>query len=291
MKASRSEFIEVLGIPIHIRRWGEKGQPTIFLLHGWQDASATFQFMVDGFTRHFNIIAPDWHGFGLSAWGSGFYHLSDYAACLDAILDAYSPDRPAMLVGHSMGGNVSGLYAGARPERVAKWVNMEGYAPVPGYGGRSPAKVLSRWLRHRNPREEDTFFESQSAVNEEFSRLYPRLSDDRRAFLIEHLTVERAEGRWAYRSDPRARVITALPLAADQVKDIWSNVTADTLCLRGARSFVTSAFAEHPADLAERLGTLRRGREIVIEDAGHNMHHDQPLQVAALIEAFLTGSL
>jgi pimeloyl-ACP methyl ester carboxylesterase len=35
--------------------------------------------------------------------------------------------RPVNLVGHSMGGNVAMLYAGVRPERVRRLINLEGF--------------------------------------------------------------------------------------------------------------------------------------------------------------------
>lgn len=67
-KASRSEFHPIRGLRYHVRTWGEPGSPSMFLLHGWMDVSASFQFLVDSFTRDWRVIAPDWRGFGLSEW-------------------------------------------------------------------------------------------------------------------------------------------------------------------------------------------------------------------------------
>ncbi len=144
MKQSRSEFIDLRGVRHHVRRWGDPDAPALFMLHGWQDMSATYQAVVDRFTADFNIIAPDWRGFGLSDWGTDPYYLTEYVLGLDEILDLYSPDRPAAIVAHSMGGNVTGLYAGSRPERVAKFVNIEGFAPVPGFGADSVPEFLGQ---------------------------------------------------------------------------------------------------------------------------------------------------
>ena len=38
-----------------------------------------------------------------------------------------SPALPVNLVGHSLGGNVAALYAGVRPARIARFVNLEGF--------------------------------------------------------------------------------------------------------------------------------------------------------------------
>jgi len=68
MKPSRSEFHAIRGLRHHVRIWGEAAAPRLFLLHGWMDVGASFQFLVDSFVRDWQVIAPDWRGFGLSDW-------------------------------------------------------------------------------------------------------------------------------------------------------------------------------------------------------------------------------
>ena len=47
MKPSRTEFIAIRGLRYHVRQWGTPGAPKLFMLHGWMDCAASFQFMVD----------------------------------------------------------------------------------------------------------------------------------------------------------------------------------------------------------------------------------------------------
>ena len=98
----------------------------LFLLHGWCDVSASWQFMIDAMSRNWRVVAPDWRGFGLSQWNNDVYWFPDYVADLDALLLHYSPQEPVRLVGHSLGGNAACIYAGIRPERIARLVNLEG---------------------------------------------------------------------------------------------------------------------------------------------------------------------
>ncbi|MBI4193780.1 MAG: alpha/beta hydrolase, partial [Betaproteobacteria bacterium] len=65
MKASRSHYHDIRNVRYHVRTWGEPHQPALFLLHGWMDVSASFQFLVDCFREDWYVIAPDWRGFGL----------------------------------------------------------------------------------------------------------------------------------------------------------------------------------------------------------------------------------
>jgi pimeloyl-ACP methyl ester carboxylesterase len=66
MKSSSSEFIPVRGLQYHVRHWGKDGAPKLFMMHGWMDVSASFQFVVDCLSRDWHVIAPDWRGFGLT---------------------------------------------------------------------------------------------------------------------------------------------------------------------------------------------------------------------------------
>src|SRR5256885_13949939 len=119
MKPSQSEFVQIRGLRYHCRCWGGERAPKLFMLHGWMDVSASFQFLVDALRRDWRVIAPDWRGFGLSEWAkSDSYWFPDYFADLDRLLEHFQADSPTTLVGHSMGGNVAAMYAGIRPERV-----------------------------------------------------------------------------------------------------------------------------------------------------------------------------
>ena len=127
MKPSASHTFPIRGLAYHVRTWGDAHAPSLFMLHGWMDVGASFQFLVDALRRDWYVIAPDWRGFGLSEWPDDGYWFVDYLADLDALLDLFAPDEPARLVGHSLGGNVVMLYAGVMPQRVARVVSLEGF--------------------------------------------------------------------------------------------------------------------------------------------------------------------
>ena len=142
MKPSHSQFHTIRNLRYHVRCWGEAGAPQLFLLHGWMDVSASFQFLVDSFARDWQVIAPDWRGFGLSEWARDGYWFPDYYADLDALLEIYQPDTAVNLLGHSMGGNVACTYAGIRPQRVAKLVSLEGFGASRMQAGEAPQRRM-----------------------------------------------------------------------------------------------------------------------------------------------------
>ena len=286
MKPSRSDFHSIRGLRYHVRTWGEPRHPKLFLLHGWMDVSASFQFLVDSFEREWHVLAPDWRGFGLTQWASEGYWFPDYYADLDAILTLYQPDSPVYLVGHSMGGNVGGIYAGLRPDRVAKLVTLEGL----GTARTKPDSVRERlidWLDGQLETREFARYRSFAELAARLKRNNPRLSDDQAEFLARHWGHETAAGTVELRSDPRHKALNPYLYRIEEAVACWRNVAAPVLLVTGRESHVPSRLKDTPEQFAERKSAFRDFREAQLEDCGHMMHHDQPGQLAKLIEAFL----
>ena len=187
MKDSRSRFLDVRGLRYHVREWGDASAPKLFLLHGWMDVSASFQFTVDALARDWHVLAPDWRGFGLSQWTPGGYWFPDYIGDLDALLDRLCADEPARVVGHSMGGNIAGLYAGIRPERVSKLVLAEGF----GLPRTVPDQAPGRYLKWLDANGEAPALRPYADFDEVAARLKantPGLGDERARFLANRLS-------------------------------------------------------------------------------------------------------
>ena len=144
-KKSRTERIDIRGLRYNVRHWGPENAPAVFFLHGWMDCSPTFQFVVDALEKDWHVIAPDWRGYGESEWLLQPYWFPDYYADLDRLLEHYSPGKPARLVGHSMGANISATYAGVRPQRVAQLVMLDFLGLKPPPEADSPFQ-LRKWL-------------------------------------------------------------------------------------------------------------------------------------------------
>ncbi len=175
MTPSESLIVPIRGLRYHIRAWGPADAPPAMLLHGWMDVSASFQFLADAMRSEWRLYAPDWRGFGLTEWTTaGSYWFPDYLADLDALLAHLSPHAPVALVGHSMGGNVACLYAGVRPERVAKLANLEGFGLTSVQAEEVPPRY-ARWLDEL--REEPRFldYESFAALAQRLQTQNPRL--------------------------------------------------------------------------------------------------------------------
>ncbi|WP_420992574.1 alpha/beta fold hydrolase [Cupriavidus sp. 30B13] len=291
-ETSRSEFITLRGLAMHVRHWGRAGAPKLFALHGWMDVAASFQFMVDALERDWHVIAPDWRGFGQTGWptrhpGTGSYWFPDYLADLEAVLDHFQPGEPVNLVGHSMGANVACFYAGIRPARVRRVVDLEGFGMTGAHAGQAPGRY-ARWLDElRQPPALKTY-DSMAAVAARLQKTNPRLPDDRAAFLAEHWSARNGEGRWEILGDPAHKMVNPVLYRLDEVMAIWAQATAPVLHVEARDSQTLSHIARgQPLDeFRQRFQAFRDFRAAVIDDAGHMLHHDQPRAVAALVDGF-----
>ena len=287
LKPSQSNFHTLRSLRYHVRTWGEPAAPNLFLLHGWMDVSASFQYLVDAFARDWHVVAPDWRGFGHTEWARDGYWFPDYYADLDAILNLYQPDSPVLLVGHSMGGNIAGTYAGLRPGRIAKLVTMEGLGMARASADAAPGRLV-QWL---NAQTAPPRFASYGSFAELAARLKgknPRLRDDQADFLARHWGRETESGAVELLSDPRHKAANPYLYRIDEALACWRRVTAPVLLVNGSNSHIQGWMKDQPDQLAERKAAFRDLREVELEDCGHMMHHDQPQRLAALLEGFLT---
>jgi pimeloyl-ACP methyl ester carboxylesterase len=303
-RASRSEFVPIRHLSYHVRRWGtpQPGKPPLVLVHGWMDVAASYQFVVDAFSDAFAqdrcIIAPDWRGFGLTRNPPGVDHywFPDYLADLDFLLDHYAPGQAVDLVGHSMGGNVVMLYAGARPERIHRLVNLEGFGMPATRAAQAPGRY-AQWMDELKAlhRGETALkpYDDAAGVARRLMKTNPRLTQDKADWLAQHWARpedgDDGTTRWTVLGDPAHKITNAQLYRLDEALAVFQRITAPTLAVEASDDSLSQWWNGRYtlAEYHERLKSVPNARQAVVHDAGHMLHHDQPLQVARLIEDFL----
>jgi pimeloyl-ACP methyl ester carboxylesterase len=299
LKASLSQFVGIRGLRYHVRTWGDAAAPALYMLHGWMDVGASFQFLVDALVRDWHVIAPDWRGFGDSQWCDDGYWFPDYLGDLDALLDHFTGNEPARLVGHSLGGNVVMLYAGARPERVERVVSLEGFGIPEEAAARAPVK-LAKWLDALAAPPSFRPYANLDAVADQLRKKNPRLSAERALFLAGHWARVDADGSARLVSDPRHKMPTATVYRMEEVVAVWKTISAPVLWVAATESFIPRWLAAHPEGEAAtdglvavraRLAHVANGALATVSEAGHMLHLDRPEAVAELIEPFLARAL
>lgn len=290
MRPSTSLYFEVRGLRYHVRRWPGDPARRMVLLHGWMDVSASFQFLVDALAEEWDVVAPDWRGYGLSDWGtSDCYWFPDYLADLDALLNHLSPQAPVNLLGHSLGGNVACLYAGVRPARIRRLVNLEGFGMSVTRPEQAPARY-ARWLDELAGGRGLRPYAGFAALAERLRKNNPRLTPERADFLARHWGRERPDGQVQLRGDPAHKIVYPVLYRYEEARACWREVSAPVLWVDAAESKGLERVGLDAAQYAERRAAFRNLRYVTLSNAGHMLHHDQPEQLARLLEEFISAS-
>ena len=301
-RAARSEFVRVRGLNYHAMCWGDAAlisaqRPALVMVHGWMDVGASFQFVVDALAavegpERF-IIAPDWRGFGLTQTPQAdSYWFPDYLGDLDALLDAYAPGQAVDLLGHSMGGNVVMSYAGVRPERIHRLINLEGFG-LPASTPQQSPKRLATWLDELKLPQELKPYRSLQAVAHRLMKNNPRLSADRAVWLAPHWARQvndaSGEGTWQILGDPAHKRVNPVLYRVEEILETWKLIQAPLLWVEGAQTDITKWWGERYtlAEFHERLAVVPRSERHILQDCGHMLHHDQPEALASLLAHFL----
>jgi pimeloyl-ACP methyl ester carboxylesterase len=269
-----SRFIVRNGLSLHHLDWGREGGHPIVLVHGsrlhahvWNDFSRRFH------DRH-HVVAVDQRGHGESAWAAeNDYQLEELYRDLRAVVEARGFTRYT-LIGHSLGGRVSMLYASRHQAEIDRLVLVD-ITP-----GRRPAAgaVREAGAGAQQPRD----FESEDAAIAYLSRAMHRAPRSLVEESVRNGMRRNDAGRYVWKYDP---VLFTRRVALPPGMDLWnlvSTVSTPTLLQYGSHSDVVNA------DLAERLRNAMPSCTVErIENAGHGLFTDQPDAFAESVERFV----
>jgi pimeloyl-ACP methyl ester carboxylesterase len=281
--AAQAKVIPVRGLQLQTLTWGQPNFPPVVLLHGYLDHAHTFDALAAALVSDFHLVAWSARGHGESSWVSpdGYYHFVEYVADLHHWLTALGLEQ-VVLVGHSMGGMIASLYAGAWPERVSALVNMEGWMAQAVVPEDIPARVRVWSEQVVNPSGFRPL-SNLAAAAERLRQGDPQM--DQATALHLAATGTRAQaGLLHWRHDPRLRLRSPYPFQTEVAAAYWQQITCPTLLMWGADS------PAHPCQAnayVERLGHFRTAHTQEIAAAGHNLHLHQPQAVAQAIRTFL----
>ncbi len=200
---------------------------------------------------------------------------------LAGIVDAAVGAEPLFLVGHSMGGTIATLFAGAMPARVAKLAVLEGVGPPDNPHDVAPDR-MKRWVddmaRMRTAPEKA--IASREDALRRLMMNHPRVDRAVLETRLEHL-VRDVDGKVAWRFDPMHKTHAPMPFFAASFVAFAKRVTCPVLFVGGGPN------GFHPPDEGERLACFANVRSHEIADAGHMMHWTEPAALASELPRFL----
>jgi pimeloyl-ACP methyl ester carboxylesterase len=128
--------IAVDGVDIFYREAGDRTNPSILLLHGFPTSSVMFKNLMVAVSDKFHLIAPDYPGFGFSAFpdrNEFEYSFTNIAAYIDRFTDAIDL-RSFTIYLHDYGCPVGLRICIAHPEKIEGIIVQNGNAYMEGIG-------------------------------------------------------------------------------------------------------------------------------------------------------------
>ncbi|MFN2378325.1 MAG: alpha/beta fold hydrolase [Candidatus Binatia bacterium] len=283
--------LDANGIRFHALTQGSG--PLALCLHGFPDDATTWRHQAPVLAAAgYRVVAPYLRGYAPTAPSpQGYYQTAALGRDVVALLDALSPDEPAVVIGHDWGALASYAAAVLAPEKIRRLVTMA----VP-YGPRLATAFTTNYEQQK--RSWYVFFfqtmMAESSVEHDGLRFIRNLWRDWSpdwnfteadiapvlATLGRPGVLEAAIGYYRCLLDP-ARMDPAL--MADQMRIGFEAVTVPTLYIHGTGDGCMAA------DLADGMEEVFPAglEKVFVEGAGHFVHRENPDHVTAEILSFI----
>ena len=272
---------------LHYVDWGNEGAPPMLMIHGGRDHCRNWDWVAERLQSRYHIIAPDLRGHGDSDWATGgsYGELNYVYDIVQLVLQKKM--APVTLLAHSLGGSIALLYSGVFPETVKKVVAIEGLGPSPDMLMRMNEMPVAQRVRSRiearrasagrTPRKYATIEEALARMKEENTHL----NEEQVRHLTLHGAAQNEDGTWSWKFDNAVRLGGPGGLTVEEQREVWSNITAPVLLVRG-----TESWASDPAQDG-RIKHFKNATLANIEGAGHWSHHDKLDVFMGHMEKFL----
>jgi pimeloyl-ACP methyl ester carboxylesterase len=175
-----------------------------------------------------------------------------------------------------------------RPRRVRRLINLEGFG-LPDCPPTDAAGRLATWLDELKAPQTLRSYASVDEVAKRLHKNNPRLAADKAQWLAGHWAAPDADGRWWVLADAAHRRINPVPYRASEAIATWSAITAPLLWVQGAATRQDSHWGGRYShdEFQARLAHVPDVQQVLLDDAGHMLHHDQPEALAAALAVFL----
>jgi pimeloyl-ACP methyl ester carboxylesterase len=260
---------------------GDETSPPLIFVHGTRDHSRSWDRIANEFTADHTVVAYDLRGHGDSQWVmGGHYGITEHVVDLVALIDVLG--GRATVVAHSLGGLVATLTAGLFPDHFEKLVAIEGAGERIHRRPLATPKALREWaVRTRGydsnrPREYDSIEAGAARMREVNAQLSPGLAHH----LATH-GMRQLDEKYVWKFDHWMGSSAPVEIRDEEARVIWGDVSCPVLLIMGAESY------ERGQHLPRHVSRFPDAQSVVVPDAGHWVHHDQPHAVVEAIKHFL----
>lgn len=270
-----SRYIKLNGVDLRYLDWGSEGKPSLICLHGNSGQAHIWDEFAERMSEDYYVYALDQRGHGESSWAPDGYHRNNYVSDLTAFIDAMAIEK-VVLVGLSMGGWNSLLYAEANPKKVDRFIMVD-IAPE---GSPELGEQRKNW--RPAPLDFYTLAEALSWAKEND----PWATERRRQKDIANRIRQYPDGRWRWKCDP-AITTYHLPdnIEPEYIQRYWTaveNVDCPFLEVRGKESITVGDETIRKMEKSNKLFS-----SVDVHGAGHVVTVDKPAEFIEATKEFL----
>lgn len=262
------KLLDIGGVTLHYEEKGS-GKPFV-MVHGFGGSTFSFRYQLKAFSGDYRCIAIDLKGFGYSERvKGGDYSLTEQARLVLRALDLLGVGR-FVLMGHSMGGDVSMRIASMVPDRVETLILA------------ATANGMKLWMMPRMPFMKPVlnFFIRASAPRHTRRLFYDNKAVDLKGIIESYRQTARIKG------------------SRNTVWEMWNGVRADKpIDYKRIRMPTLILWAEKEQILPlPGLGLrwlqwkLPRAEVVKIPRTGHLLFEERPDAANAALRSFLEGA-
>lgn len=272
------KFIEIRGIELHYRDFGNTGAPPLLILHGLSGHAWEFDEVAKALSENFHVLSINQRGHGDSDWASD-YSPELMADDIAIFIDALKLGKVSV-IGHSMGG-VNGWWLAARyPKKVNKLAILD-INPAIICREDMPElwqNIFSHYANAKYPTLEE-------GVRDYLSFYNGTKEDQLRDFAINSLK-QTEIGEWIWKLDANNLIkwIEAVAGSEDRQWELLGKIQSPTLIIYGGDSPYTDK------KVMEKMANIIPDSQVVyVPDSGHDIHFDQFGLLMNSLEEFLNG--
>ena len=257
---------------LNVTTLGDSGTPVVFC-HGLFGQGRNWTAAGKALSADHRVLLVDLPNHGESAWSDHF----DYLEIADQVAELLSPEEPAALVGHSMGGKVAMLLALRRPELVERLCVVD-VAPV-------AYDHLAEFTRYVDAMRSLDLDSLQSRADADAALAGAVPNPTVRGFLLQNLRREGAGWRWRLNLAVLGRDLADISGWPEERLAGAAPYDGPVLWVAGGRSHYVKA--DHGAAMDR---WFPRNRRVTVKEAGHWVHSEQPEVFLEVLRRFLSQS-
>jgi pimeloyl-ACP methyl ester carboxylesterase len=252
-----------------VTRLGDEG-PVVAFCHGLFGQGKNWTQVAKDLSRDHRVLLLDMPNHGRSPWTETF----DYLDLADRVAGTLKAENtPVALVGHSMGGKIAMVLALRHPELVERLVVVD-VSPAAYSSGREFVGYIET-MRALDLSTLERRDEADAALREAVPNTTVR------SFLLQNL--RRGDDGWSWQVN--------LDLLGDEMAALvgWPDEELGDALYDGPVLWVGGALSDYVTDehAPEMDRRFPRNRRVMVKDAGHWVHSQQPAVLTEVLRRFL----